>query len=275
MYHSIDPDATRDWGPWQYSITPNRFEAQIQRLSKACEPIAIAELCADEPLPDDAVVVTFDDGFRDTLTRAVPILERYGVPATVYVATGYLDGGSPYEFRLAETLRQSTRVSVSTPELKRRLNSHTDILETYNKLRKWARHGTAADRAILIDQLSSAPPPVKMLSRDEIRTLDAHRLITVGAHGHNHLPLGGLSADAVQYDISRCCKELNALLSTPVRHFSYPYGSFDDDVSKIVESLNFETAATTSPGSAVVGYFGEQRYELPRIDASESIRDVC
>jgi len=99
-YHRIGADDESD------SLTMPRwlFEQQMALLHRDYRPLslgaAVACLAQQCPLPPRAVVVTFDDGYEDTFTRALPVLQRWEIPATVFVTTGYVDGLSSLAWRL-------------------------------------------------------------------------------------------------------------------------------------------------------------------------------
>ncbi len=97
-YHSISAHYDSRYDP----LDPRRFESHLQFLSAKCHPITMDALVeaigSGRDLPERAVVVTFDDGYRDNFEVALPLLLKYRVPATIYVVTGYIDG----EVELAE-----------------------------------------------------------------------------------------------------------------------------------------------------------------------------
>ena len=83
MYHAIDHSG------WKLSVTPEEFERQIRYLAQKgwAVPLnaVVAHAKGSKTLPAHAVAVTFDDGYRDLLTTVLPVLERYGIPATVFI----------------------------------------------------------------------------------------------------------------------------------------------------------------------------------------------
>lgn len=95
MYHSIDHSG------WKLSVTPEAFERQMRYLAKKGWAVPLADIVAyakgEKKLPAHAVAVTFDDGYRDMLTTVLPILERYHIPATVFVPSDMSARTSPDE----------------------------------------------------------------------------------------------------------------------------------------------------------------------------------
>src|ERR1019366_3606901 len=90
-YHGV---ITAPKDPLGYAVHVTEFEQQIAILSRYFRPISLTDLVGavekNKKLPDRAVLVTFDDGYRNNLTHASPILRRHGVPAVIHVATGYI-----------------------------------------------------------------------------------------------------------------------------------------------------------------------------------------
>lgn len=96
LYHSI-ADARGD--PWGVRVDPENFERHIAIIAAHCAPMRLTDVLdavRTDSVPPRSVVVTFDDGYVDNLLLAKPILQRYGVPGTVFVSSGYID--QPREF---------------------------------------------------------------------------------------------------------------------------------------------------------------------------------
>jgi peptidoglycan/xylan/chitin deacetylase (PgdA/CDA1 family) len=102
MYHSIDTDDADRW-----TLSPTLFAQHMDWLAEHdYRPITVSTLVAARaarlPLPPRTVVITFDDGLRNFLIEAVPILQRHGFPATLYVVTGYVGKSSGWSRSLGE-----------------------------------------------------------------------------------------------------------------------------------------------------------------------------
>ncbi|MGH8322353.1 MAG: polysaccharide deacetylase family protein [Steroidobacteraceae bacterium] len=110
-YHRVVPAGSPESYPVDLeliSATPEQLDWQMEYIRRHMNPVSLAQLTAHleggPPLPPAAVAVTFDDGFIDTYRYAFPILRRHSIPATVFVATGYVDSGEPFWFELAADL---------------------------------------------------------------------------------------------------------------------------------------------------------------------------
>lgn len=109
-YHGVCDDPPDEW-----SVTPTQLRAQMQLVATQYHPVALGELVrwlrGEVELPETAVAVTFDDGYRDVLTTAAPILREHGVPGTAFVAPGLLVGKGDPGF-------QATRPFLTLPEVR-------------------------------------------------------------------------------------------------------------------------------------------------------------
>ncbi|MGB5618733.1 MAG: polysaccharide deacetylase family protein, partial [Desulfobacterales bacterium] len=96
MYHRV---ASLELDPWALCVTTQNFAEHLEVLQKEARPISLKQLVQAHTqghIPDRAVAVTFDDGYADNLYDAKPLLEKYNIPATVFVASGFV--GHKYEF---------------------------------------------------------------------------------------------------------------------------------------------------------------------------------
>ena len=110
MYHSISQTATPQFRP--FTVSPRLFANQMAYLyQQGYKPITVTQFVTmrsqgDAALPEKPIVLTFDDGFADFYHEALPVLEQYGFPATLYVITAFVDGTSLWLEREGETKRR-------------------------------------------------------------------------------------------------------------------------------------------------------------------------
>jgi peptidoglycan/xylan/chitin deacetylase (PgdA/CDA1 family) len=251
-------------------------------------------------LPDGAVCVTFDDGYRDNLYVALPLLERYGVPATCFLTTGRF--GRDREFWWDElerillqpgALPETLRLQVDGTWIDRKLGTSAKYTkEDQRRDREWTLVDPAAptprhavfrtlygrlqeladeERTRVLDALqewAGATPAVRpshrMLEADEVATLAAAELVEIGAHTVNHPALPCTATDEQREEIARSKETLERWSGAPVKSFAYPYGRYSDDSVAAVREAGFEYACACL-GRAVRRDSG--RFLLPRVDA--------
>jgi peptidoglycan/xylan/chitin deacetylase (PgdA/CDA1 family) len=204
------------------------------------------------------IALTFDDGFRDNLTLALPVLRRYRIPATVYVPSGAPDRNmDPWPWRLDKALRSLSRVSFEIPGLPRHLSTRSmDEKRAAFRLLTQYIHQNIPTRRHLPEMLMSKAMASdecliaeQFLSWDELRKLDADPLITIGGHTMTHASLCDLREDDAMGEIERGRQRLAAELDTTVAHFAYPYSSCGPREFRLAARAGFATAVTGFDGN--------------------------
>lgn len=283
-YHRVGEPA-RD--PWNLAVSPRNFEDQLSRLATDWQVMSLADLgeaARAGRVPARAVAVTFDDGYVDNLKHALPALERYRIPATVFIASGPIGTSRPFWWdelewllcgpgerpaRLELTLG-GDRVSVSTastadrrralveavhPMLQR--NAPAEIESLLGTVASWA--GVALDGSRALTDRSGE---IRPMTRPELERLAACELIEVGAHtvGHPSLPVLGEPQQRAEIEGSR--DYLAELTGKPPESFAYPYGHNDERSRRIVRQAGFERAVGFQ-GLLPVTAAADQ-FEIPR-----------
>jgi peptidoglycan/xylan/chitin deacetylase (PgdA/CDA1 family) len=237
-------------------------------------PLSLSDLllaASRHEIPPRAVAVTFDDGYRDVLTHAAPILRRYRIPATVYVATGFMDdGASMWNDRLGCAIRNTRRTRLERESgkaplaLGTRAQRHAALSQVIAGIKRQAPRERDALTAAVLQRLDvSADDAPRMLRWEEVRALrDAG--IEIGAHTVNHPILSALSPDAAWTEIVGSKHAIEEQLQTPVEHFAYPNGTADDfdaTTQALVTRAGFASAVSTLFG---VNSAATDRYALRR-----------
>ncbi|MBV1704799.1 MAG: polysaccharide deacetylase family protein, partial [Hyphomicrobiales bacterium] len=227
--------------------------------------------------------LTFDDGTRDTLTCALPILERHEAPFVVYAVPGFLDRTAPAwwmetERAVAEradltlTLGGATeRFAARTPREKRA--AHAAILravadapgaDVFAAL-GLSREGAAWRREIAEEFMDEA----------ELRALAGHPLATIGAHTMTHPRLSRLSADDARAEMEGSRRDLERRFGREVAHFAYPVGDRGSAGARefaLARDIGFSSATTTRKGMLFDGHAG-RLHALPRLSVNGHWQD--
>lgn len=220
----------------------SELEAQCEHLKKHYRLVSLTEaaesLHRGRPAPPGAVVVTVDDGYRDLLVNAWPILKAWSIPALVYVATDLPDRNTwLWTDQLQHFLvQQGDRAAAAT------------ITE---RLKRVPDDQRLAYLSSLPGLRSNPPPECAPLTWDEIRAL-AKEGLEFGAHTRTHPILSRLpNRERVREEIAGSKARLEQELGMPVLHFCYPNGRPDDyngDVVDVVRECGFRTAVTSTRG---------------------------
>jgi len=256
-------------------IDATRFEAICRWLHRWFEVLpldaAVRRLRAGD-LGSRAAAITFDDGYADNHDVALPVLQRHGLVASFFVATGFLDGGRMWNDGVIEAVRGCTADSVDAAEagLPERLplRDASSRRGAIDRVIKALKYLPPAERAYRVDAFARTCgvelPRDLMMTSDQVRAL--HRAgQRVGAHTVHHPILARLDADEARREIAGSRAALQALLDDPVSTFAYPNGQPEVDYSAhsvaLVRELGFELAVSTAWGAAARM---SDPYQLPR-----------
>ena len=264
--------AQRDWMRPGEPTAPE-FAWQMQLLKRHFNVLPLydaVQRLQQGNLPARAACVTFDDGYADNATVALPILQQYGIPATVFVAAGYLNGGRMWNDTVIEFLRQYTDKTLDLSHLQLPVYP-TDTQELRRKAAhdivrrcKYLENGRREEIATEISQSASSLPDSLMLTTEQLVLLHQQG-IEIGGHTFSHPILSSLSSDQAREEITRGKRELEVLLNTDVRLFAYPNGRPDIDYKpehvRLVQESGFEAAVATHWG---VSDQKTNLFQLPR-----------
>ncbi|MCA9503582.1 MAG: polysaccharide deacetylase family protein [Myxococcales bacterium] len=260
-YHRVDePEAEPDLDPGLLSATPRDFEAQMELLARRYRPISLADLIdaldTGRPLPPRAVLVTFDDGYRDFAERAWPILARVGVPAVLFVSTAFPDAdtaggaaaGGFWWDRLHATLARTREKAVDVGGVGRLpLGDARERREAHRRIRarvKAMEHDAAMGWLDgLLAPLADLPPVHRVLGWDALRKL-AGEGVAVCAHGHRHALMTRLDDAALAEDLATSKRRIEQGLgeAAPPPVLAYPASACDERVRRAVRSAGYRLA---------------------------------
>jgi peptidoglycan/xylan/chitin deacetylase (PgdA/CDA1 family) len=264
-YHRVDEPAARPWlYPFLLSATPAGFDAQMAALVRRHRPIGLSDLLAAQrgirPLPPRAVLVTFDDAYRDFMDNAWPILVRHGIPATLFVPTGYPDvaDASFWWDRLWQAVLAAPAGALETPlgpveltDLASRRTAARSLVEFHKRL----AHDEALESvAALTERLGGTTARRDVLGWDDLRRLAAAG-VQIAPHSQSHPLLTRLGPDRVTAELSGSRRDLERHLDGNVfgSAFAYPAGQHDDATTAALAQLGFELAFTTERGINRIG----------------------
>jgi peptidoglycan/xylan/chitin deacetylase (PgdA/CDA1 family) len=224
------------------------------------------------------VCLTFDDGYRDTMQWAYPILKDAGVPFAVYVPTSFPDRlGELWWLVLEAVIARNDRIGLAIDGRDRKFDCGTvaEKRALYDELYWWlrARPTEAELRSVVRNLAAFYHVDVAKFCDDlcmswpELAALAADPLVTIGAHTVNHLMLAKLSKEAARSEIELSSSVIEAALSLRPQHLSYPYGDAGSAGTRefeIAAELGFKTAVTTRPG-VLFREHSQHMTALPRI----------
>ena len=255
-------------------IDREAFEAEMRVVAENFNALPMAEAIErlrSGSLPPRAIGITFDDGYADNLSVALPILRKYSLPATVFVATAFLDGGRMWNDTIVESVRRARgdtldlselalgELPIRTPE-----ERGATALRVMLQLRRLPTEERAARVAELAGRVDGDLPTDLMLTSRQLVELHAAG-IEIGAHTMTHPILARLSDDSAENEIRSSRERLESLIGAPVAGFAYPNGSPGIDYHRAhvdaVHRAGYSYAVTTAKGCASAD---ADCYQLPR-----------
>jgi peptidoglycan/xylan/chitin deacetylase (PgdA/CDA1 family) len=224
------------------------------------------------------VCLTFDDGYRDNLLHALPVLRKHEAPFALYVPTSFPDRvGDLWWLTLEAVIARQSRVALVMDGEDRRYDCDTPEAkyELYEHIYWWLRSLDSEDdlRAAVRDLATrygvdgTAFCSELCMTWGEIDEIASDPLATIGAHTVNHVMLRKASDTAVRTEMQMSASVLEAALGRRPAHFSYPVGdrtSAGPREFRIAAELGFKTAVTTRPGVLFPEHAGHLT-ALPRI----------
>lgn len=250
------------------------FERLLGWLQRQFTVISLSEgiaRLASGDLPPAAAAITFDDGYLDNLSLAAPILQRHNLPATLFVATDYIDGGIMFNDSVLEAIRLTTlsRLDLSALDLPvldldgwaQRRSAASQILRAI-KHQEPARRMETANRIVALCGVQV--PRDLMMTRQDLLEF-ARQGFEIGAHTHTHPILTKLSDEEACADIQRGRAWLEDCLDRRVGLFAYPNGKYGQDFDirhrDMARACGFDAAFSTEPGVCTTA---ADRWALPR-----------
>ncbi len=301
LYHRVD---TPETDPQLLCVTPEHFKQHLEILKSNFHPIRLSELARSlqkKELHPKAVVITFDDGYADNFYNAKPLLEHYHVPATIFIATDYLEGKHEFWWDDIEklilypgNLHPKINLNISgniftfdlgnfahyTKEHFMRYKTWNVLWNTdptprhrlYKTLHHILRSMLDTEQQEILEQIRKhAETEVavrsthRILTADEVHQFSGGDVIDAGAHSLTHSVLSRMSLETQKEEITESKIKLEAIFKKSVTSFAYPYGSRSDytrNTVTIVREAGFECACTTFSD---VTRPGSNCFELPRI----------
>ena len=282
MYHRVAEPAT---DAWELAVSPARFEQQLQVLREAAFALlplpALVAQVRQGAVPRRAVALTFDDGYADNYHAARPLLERYGVPATFFIATGYLEQQREFwwdelehlfleadplpaalalpvadtlvevnlaaEQHLSPALRQQHRRwdANHTPPPTARATAYYRVWELLKPLPHEQQQAHLHALRTWAGLPNRPRPGCLTMTNKELLTLSQSPLFTIGAHTVTHPALASHPVAVQAHELRASRQALREATGGAVGLLAYPYGSYGPATPGLAADAGFGAAFTT------------------------------
>lgn len=256
-------EVTIDEFSWQIGLIAKYFN--VIRLKEAIERLKQGSL------PERCACITFDDGYADNYDNALPILKRWGLHATFFIATGFLDGGIMWNDAIIETVRKIEdhnfnlkKVGLGeylliTPEHRQQVS---------NEIIKSLKHLSLEQRSHKVEEIVGSQsielPDNIMMSRQQVVGMMSEGM-GIGCHTVNHPILASIDKTLAEKEIQDGKDCLEEIVGEKMMLFAYPNGKpgkdYNSEHIEIVKKIGFKGAVSTALGSSNMN---NDFYQLPR-----------
>lgn len=252
MYHGVFKDKINFS---RRNLDPSQFEAQLKYLHKEFNIISLKDsfeiIKNKKELKENSITITFDDGFLNNLTMALPILEKYNAKATVFVS-GICAQNNKFPVLLPEIVaglkyfynKEVIKVDGKTFFDFREKHTNVSLLDYINSL-DYKKRETVIKQLLLdynLEQKFSTIPQElwRLLSPTDLKNLCKSPLIEIGSHAYYHLKLAELNnLNLVENELLNSKILLEKTLNTKIDTIAYPYGSYNNKIKDLAEKCGY------------------------------------
>lgn len=252
MYHGVVTESSLYFSPRH--IHCRQFESHLQYFRKHFEIITTGEAFQrirnhDAPIRK-AIAISFDDGFQNNLKVALPLLEKYGIPATFFISSVCTEETDPHclwaeKINAMQYFYPDEVISLEDYRFTRLKDREHGI-----SLPDLIKSAAPADRDRWLDlitrkydlskKLSMLPEEVwKLMTQEEVRQLSRSEYVETGSHGHLHYNLGEIDSGLAMEELAKSKRLLEETINEEVNLFAYPDGSYTDALMDLAEQTGY------------------------------------
>jgi peptidoglycan/xylan/chitin deacetylase (PgdA/CDA1 family) len=248
LFHRVSDEKDELWPP----MTPALFEKIIRVLTRTYKVVSLEEWLQDnnhQSAKKKLATVLFDDGYKDNIEYAAPILAKYDCPASFYIVTDCINKNIPTWTYLLDHVLQQTKISQlsidqeGVPEEFKKI-SFSDRA-TIRKIKPWMKKLSNVHRVQVLNSVLNqcrdvALPQNKMMSWEDIHQL-AQAGFQIGSHSHTHPMLAALEDEVEIFnELNLSAEIINENLGKKPLTISYPIGSFDKRVTRLAAQAGYK-----------------------------------
>ncbi len=254
-YHDIIPQGNVAGGDRSLHLAQSTFGEQLDSLARTHDVIPLARALGGHSGSRPAAVITFDDAYQGAVTAGLSELARRGLPATVFVATSFLNGGDFWWDVLT-----APGADAPAPALRARALAECAGLDA--NVRAMALRERLAD-------VEPSPAHARAASEGELITASSLPGITFGSHTHRHPNLARLTGETLDAELAHPLRWLRERFSNVLPVISYPYGLSSPDVERAAAHAGYEAGLRIEGGWLTRGE--RNAFALPRLDVPSGL----
>ena len=266
------------WDPLRPQLSPVFLEKSLDVLRKNFSFISLqaaVEILGGGRAPvANAIVMTFDDGYRSNLTHALPILRKYGIPATFFLSTGQIERRIPFwvdrlDFAIQQADLDGRDVQIGGEKIRIRGRNQSDLRKSYSRIRNAAKR-MSGDYMEMDNALNSLAETLEtesgrslndffeddpwsgLMTAEEIKSATGND-ITFGSHTVDHFRMNMSDSKFMRKQFEDSKKSIEKWTGEECRFLCYPYGIYNREGMEIARKCGYTAALTSTPGRNKIG----------------------
>lgn len=283
LYHHVRAPES----PFDPAVPPAEFEKQMQFIKKNFETVSARELletmekgtCGPKP----PALISFDDGYRDNLEGAYPVLHFYQIPAIIFLATGSVETGEPiWTARVDQLFRSAGSPQLTLENIPGKksfeLKDPYQRMKASYQVKKEMKDVPDPQRQIILRELEEkigAPAGSKqeseMLSWAEVRRLLQDPLIEIGSHTVTHRMLDHLTPQEIREELFESKAKIEAETGRKIDFLSYPGNSYNTTALNLAREAGYRAAFAVDHD---LTHFSQNRFALKRIHVQDEALEI-
>lgn len=290
--HSVVDTRELSWQPLRTPFSIDLLRRQLGIISRYYTWISLDDavdiIAGRKPTVRNGIVLTFDDGYRNNMSVALPELEKHSIKPTFYVATGLLNNRQPYwferldyaiqqlqtteqvrlhgrNFRFLPGERDSQRAAFAAlrNSAKADFDDDREFYAFFNEVTERLERATGKS----LKAIQAGDPCSETLSDRDLRELSESGRASIGSHTVDHFRLDTVESAECANQLTESKRYVENATCAPCRHFCYPNGNWNREVAQAVAAAGYDSAVTTTGGFNSVG---DDRYTLRRLHMPQS-----
>ncbi len=250
LFHRVSPERDELWDPMDVSL----FEKCIRHISSKYEVVLFEDLIRDETKLHSGksyATIMFDDGYKDNIEFAAPILKKYDIKASFYVVTDCINKNVPTWTHTLEHSFQKTEIANLSIDFDflpseyhvKNLPTQEARVNYAKKLKPFLKKLPSNQRSLVLNRIAETyvdcSTPKIMMNWEDLKALKEQGHY-IGSHTVSHNMLGTMSnEEEIQYELSESAKEIELHLGHFPKTISYPIGSYDDRVKRLSKKVGY------------------------------------
>ncbi len=252
-------------------VKQNIFEDQIKFLKNRFEILSLSKLKKhiEEKNKNFAISITFDDGYQDNINLALPVLEKYNVPAAIFVITRFLEKKDfMWWYFLWENLNKQKFIFFNSQKIK--INNDKDVVNWFGIISKEVINLNYEDQKLYLYKVFGNKIDYNfkdlIFDFEQLINLSKHELIEIGSHTLTHAKLTSLKDTEIYNELKNSKDLLEEKIKKKINFLAYPYGSHNEVNDQIIETakrVGYEMAFSTKrPFQQSDVFFDVPRYNI-------------